>query len=59
MKSKRRYRFGTKCVQCKTELIAPEWSAYSGEAEIRYRWHCCNCDYRFETVADVSSLTVV
>jgi hypothetical protein len=59
MRSKSRYRFGAKCVQCKTELIAPEWSAYSDKAEIRHRWRCCRCDHCFETTADVGCSKVV
>ena len=54
MKSKHRYRFGMKCVQCDIELIAPEWSAYSNEVEVRHWWHCGSCDHRFETTANPS-----
>ena len=52
MQSKRRYGFGTKCLQCKTELIAPERSIFSHESEIRHQWRCCNCDHGFETAVN-------
>jgi hypothetical protein len=40
MMSNRRSYYGTKCVQCENELIAPERSAYLREGVIRHQWHC-------------------
>jgi len=50
--SKRRSSFGTKCVQCDNELIAPEWSEYRSKQQNRHHWRCCKCDCCFETVVD-------
>ena len=41
--------FGMKCAQCSTQLIAPEWSEYRNESDIRHVWRCPKCDCRFET----------
>jgi hypothetical protein len=49
---KRRSSFGTNCVQCDHELIAPEWSEYRSKQQNRHHWRCCKCDCCFETVVD-------
>ena len=49
--SKRRSSFGTNCVQCDNELIAPERSEYRDERQIRHVWHCSKCDRSFEVIA--------
>ena len=49
--SKRRSSFGTNCVQCDNELIAPERSEYRDERQIRHLWHCSKCDCSFEVIA--------
>jgi hypothetical protein len=48
--SKRRSSFGTNCVQCDNELIAPERSEYRDERQIRHLWHCSKCDCSFEII---------
>lgn len=59
MKSDRHYRFGAKCIRCNAELVAPEWSAYAHEAEIRHQWRCCDCGCFFETTVGVGSVSKV
>jgi len=49
--SKRRSSFGTNCVQCDNELIAPARSEFRDERQIRHFWHCSKCDYSFEVIA--------
>lgn len=49
--SKRRSSFGTNCVQCGNELIAPERSEYRDGRQIRHFWHCSKCEWSFEVVA--------
>ena len=46
--SNRRSKFGMTCVQCSNELIAPKWSEYRNERQIRHLWHCWKCDFCFE-----------
>ena len=46
--SKRRSSFGTNCVQCDNELIAPARSEFRDERQIRHFWHCRECDFCFE-----------
>jgi hypothetical protein len=48
--SKRRSSFGTNCVRCDNELIAPERSEYRDGGQIRHFWHCARCDCSFEVV---------
>ena len=48
--SKRRSSFGTNCVQCDNELIAPERSECRNEGQIRHFWHCSKCDCSFEVI---------
>ena len=48
--SKRRSSFGTNCVQCDNELIAPARSEFRDERQIRHFWHCRECDFCFELV---------
>jgi hypothetical protein len=47
---KRRSSFGTNCVRCGDELIAPERSEYRDEGQIRHFWHCSRCDCSFEVI---------
>ena len=48
--SKRRSSFGTNCVQCTNELIAPERSECRNQGQIRHFWHCSKCDCSFEII---------
>ena len=56
--SKRRSSFGTNCVQCDNELIAPERSEYRDERRIRHLWHCWKCDCSFEVIASSDSKSI-
>ena len=47
---KRRSSFGTNCVRCDSELIAPERSEYHDDGQIRHFWQCSRCDCSFEVV---------
>lgn len=49
--SKRRSSFGIECVQCDSELIAPERSEYFEGSDIRHIWHCGKCDSCFEVIS--------
>jgi hypothetical protein len=55
--SKRRSSFGTDCVQCGNELIAPEKSEYRDERHVLHLWRCPKCDHSFEVIwsADTGS----
>jgi hypothetical protein len=50
MLSNRRSKFGMTCAQCDNELIAPEWSHYHNERQIRHLWHCSECGLCFESL---------
>jgi hypothetical protein len=45
-----RSTFGTNCVRCKDELIAPERSEYRHDTHIRHLWYCSNCETSFESL---------
>ena len=57
--SKCRSSFGTDCVQCGNELIAPERSEYRAERHVLHIWRCPKCDRSFEVIwsADSKSVT--
>ena len=38
------------CAQCGARLIAPVWSEYVHETQVRHLWNCDDCNYQFETV---------
>jgi hypothetical protein len=54
IRSGRRSSFGTSCIQCGNELIAPETSEYWGEywsdAHVCHIWRCAKCSCRFESL---------
>ena len=53
----RRSSFGMDCVQCGTELIAPEWTEFRNERQvIHHVWHCSRCDCSFETIVKIKSM---
>ena len=56
--SKRRSSFGTNCVQCDNELIAPERSEYRDEGQIRHFWHCLRCDCSFEVIPPANTKSI-
>ena len=47
------YSYGIACVRCNYTLIAPNWSEYVSEHQVRHSWSCDNCGYQFETLDDV------
>ena len=49
--SKRRSSFGTECVQCSNELIAPNRSEYRDQRLIVHLWYCPKCDCSFEEIS--------
>ena len=56
--SKRRSSFGTNCVRCDCELIAPERSEYRDDQQIRHFWHCSICDCSFEVIPTVHTKSI-
>ena len=56
--SKRRSSFGTNCVQCDNELIAPERSEYRDERQIRHFWHCSRCEFSFEVISPAHTKSI-
>ena len=52
----RRSTFGTNCIHCKDELIAPERSEYrqgTDRHHLRHLWHCSNCETSFESLESI------
>jgi hypothetical protein len=49
----RRSSFGTDCVQCGSELIAPEWTEYRNERQVHHVWRCWDCDREFESIVSL------
>ena len=43
--------FGTECVQCSNELIAPNRSEYRDQRLIVHLWCCPKCDCSFEVIS--------
>ncbi len=37
------------CPQCSAWLLAPDWSEYLDERQVRHTWSCDACGYQFET----------
>ena len=56
--SKRRSSFGTNCVQCDNELIAPERSEYRDERQIRHFWYCSKCECSFEVISPAHTKSI-
>jgi hypothetical protein len=56
--SKRRSSFGTNCVRCDYELVAPERSEYRDDWQIRHFWHCSICDCSFEVIPTVHAKSI-
>ncbi len=56
--SNRRSSFGTSCIQCSDELIAPERSEYRNERQIVHVWHCATCDYGFEVISPADTKSI-
>ena len=56
--SKRRSSFGTDCIQCGHELIAPDRSEYRDQRLILHLWCCpeCNCTFEVISPADIRAI---
>jgi hypothetical protein len=50
IRSNRRSSFGIDCVQCGSELMAPEWTEYRNERQVHHAWRCWNCGCQFEAI---------
>jgi hypothetical protein len=46
-----------RCLECSDELVAPEWSEYRNERQVRHLWHCWECDFRFESLVSFPAVT--
>jgi hypothetical protein len=46
--------FGNQCVQCSTDIIAPEWSEHLSDQCVRHVWSCDACGYQFENTVQLS-----
>ena len=44
----------TECAQCGEQLLAPEWSEYLDDRQVRHLWTCEACGYNFETVVRIA-----
>jgi primosomal protein N' len=47
------YSYGIACVRCNFTLIAPDWSDYVNEHQVRHSWSCESCGHQFETLDDL------
>jgi len=36
------------CIQCGASIIAPLWSEYVDECQVRHQWTCDDCQSHFE-----------
>jgi RNase P subunit RPR2 len=45
-----RYFGRPSCPKCGELLMAPEYSEFRSNHDIRHSWFCDGCDYRFETL---------
>jgi ribosomal protein L37AE/L43A len=49
--------YGMTCAQCGDLLIAPDADELRNKRNVRHLWSCPNCDYQFETSANLPSHT--
>ena len=49
-------RVSTRCTQCGTSLILPEWSE-SANGQTTHIWHCLVCGHEFETKDNIVEKT--
>jgi ribosomal protein L37AE/L43A len=47
IRSGRHSSFGTSCIQCGNELIAPDTSEYRIERQVHHVWRCPKCNACF------------
>ena len=48
-----RARSGMVCSECNDLLVAPEWSAYVSNHEVRHVWFCENCGHDIEMAVNL------
>jgi len=46
-------RFGMACSECNDLLVAPKWSAYVSNHEVRHVWSCENCGHQIEMAVNL------
>ena len=51
-------RISAECDQCKTPLIAPEWSEIIGTNETVHIWRCSVCGHEFKTIENKTIRTM-
>ena len=51
-------RYGMACVECNDLLIAPNWSAYVSNHEVRHLWCCEECRREIEMAVNLGFDTV-
>jgi hypothetical protein len=51
------YSYGIACVRCNYTLIAPNWSEYVSEHQVRHSWSCENCGHQFKILDGVRGNT--
>jgi len=45
--------YGMACTMCNEIVIAPTWSEYMSNHEVRHFWFCENCGHDIQTVINV------
>jgi hypothetical protein len=46
-------RYGMACTECNDLLVAPKWSAYVSNHEVRHVWCCENCSREIEMAVNL------
>jgi hypothetical protein len=46
-------RSGKACSECNDLLVAPKWSAYVSNHEVRHVWSCENCGHEIEMAVNL------
>jgi hypothetical protein len=46
--------FGNQCAQCRSDIIAPQWSEHLSDYCVRNVWSCERCGYQFEDTVYLS-----
>jgi len=52
-----RARPGMACSECNDLLVAPMWSAYVSNHEVRHVWSCENCGHEIEMAVNLRLYT--
>ena len=48
-------RSGMACSECDDVLVAPTWSAYVSNHEVRHGWSCENCGHEIEMTVTIKT----